>query len=149
MATQNENSFPKIYFYRRLVQAKMYIDNHFDEPINLDSIADESCFSKFHFIRIFKSIYQKTPHQYLTFVRLEKAKTMLQDDITVIQACYACGFESITSFTALFKKTTGLTPAEYRHLQLKLKADRKSMPLKYIPACFAEKKGWAKNSNFQ
>jgi AraC-like DNA-binding protein len=144
----NEDLYPKVYFYRRLVQAKLFIDAHFDEPINLDAIADEAYFSKFHFIRIFKKTYRQTPHQYLVFVRLEKAKMLLQSAIPITEACYACGFESIPSFTTLFKKTTGLTPSEYRQQQLDLKADRQSKPLKYIPACFAGKKGWAENSNF-
>jgi AraC-like DNA-binding protein len=101
-----------------------------------------------NFIRIFKKTYRQTPHQYLVFVRLEKAKMLLQSAIPITEACYACGFESIPSFTTLFKKTTGLTPSEYRQQQLDLKADRQSKPLKYIPACFAGKKGWAENSNF-
>jgi len=143
----NEDLYPKIYFYRRLVQAKLFIDAHFDEPINLDAIADEAYFSKFHFIRIFKKTYLLTPYQYLVQVRLEKAKLLLQSAIPVIDACYACGFESIPSFTTLFKKTTGYTPAAYRQLQLALKADRQHSPLKYIPACFAAKKGWTENSN--
>src|SRR5258705_7993474 len=128
----NEDLYPKVYFYRRLVQAKLFIDAHFDEPINLDAIADEAYFSKFHFIRIFKKTYRQTPHQYLVFVRLEKAKMLLQSAIPITEACYACGFESIPSFTTLFKKTTGFTPSEYRHQQLDLKADRQSKPLKYI-----------------
>ena len=48
--------FPKIYLYRRVVQAKLFIDGHFDENIELDNIAEEACFSKFHFIRLFKKI---------------------------------------------------------------------------------------------
>jgi len=144
----HEDSYPNVYFYRRLVQAKLFIDRHFDEPINLDAIADEAYFSKFHFIRIFKKTYRQTPHQYLTHVRLENAKQLLQSNIPVSEVCYACGFESIPSFTTLFKKTNGHTPAEYRQQQSFLKADKVSAPLKYIPACFAEKNGWKENSNF-
>ena len=146
--TMNEELYPNIYFYRRLVQAKLFIDAHFDEPINLDSIADEAYFSKYHFIRSFKKIYSLTPHQYLIRVRIENAKTFLRSDTSITDACYACGFESIPSFTTLFKKTTGFTPSQYRQLQFDLKADRHSRPLKYIPACFAEKNGWTENSNF-
>ena len=138
----HEARYPKIYFYRRLVQAKFFIDANFAEAINLDAIADEAYFSKYHFIRIFKTIYQQTPHQYLTSVRIEQAKKLLQTNIPVADACYACGFESISSFTTLFKKTTSITPAEYRRQQLDLHADRLVKPLKYIPACFAEKHGW-------
>jgi AraC-like DNA-binding protein len=144
----NEALYPKIYFYRRLVQAKIFIDTHFYEPIDLNSIADQAYFSKFHFIRSFKKIYLLTPHQYLLQVRMEKAKTLLQSNISITDTCYACGFESIPSFTTLFKKTTGFTPARYRQLQFDLKTDRQLKPLKYIPACFAEKNGWTENSNF-
>lgn len=138
----DDTLYPKIYFYRRLVQARLFIDKHFDQRINIDAIAGEAWFSKFHFIRSFKKIYRQTPHQYLTHVRLEKAKLMLQTAMPVTAACYACGFESIGSFTTLFKKTTGCTPSAYRRQQLCLTADRQATPLKYIPACFAEKNGW-------
>src|SRR5258706_4302071 len=114
MITMSENLYPKIYFYRRLVQAKLFIDAHFDEPINLDAIADEAYFSKFHFISIFKKIYLQTPHQYLVCVRLAKAKMLLLSAIPITDACYACGFESIPSFTTLSIKTTGFTPSAYR-----------------------------------
>src|SRR5947209_5050407 len=125
-----DHIYPEVYLYRRLLQAKVFIDAHFHEAINLDSIADEAYFSKFHFIRIFKKIYRQTPHQYLVQVRIEKAKQLLQSSIPVASACYACGFESIGSFTSLFKKVTGFSPAEYRRQQTELAADRVSAPLK-------------------
>jgi len=62
--------YPRMYLYRRLVQAKLFIDTHFAEPIDLNAIADEAYFSKFHFIKQFKSIYKRTPHQYLIHVRI-------------------------------------------------------------------------------
>jgi len=145
---KHDDTYPEVYLYRRVLQAKLFMDAHFHEPINLDSIADEAYFSKFHFIRIFKKIYRRTPHQYLVHIRMEKAKQLLQFSIPVVSACYACGFESIGSFTSLFKKTTGRTPAEYRKQQVDLMADKKTAPLKYIPACFAAKHGWTQVSNF-
>jgi AraC-like DNA-binding protein len=66
--------YPKVYLYRRIVQAKLFIDTHYADKIDLEHISDEAYFSKFHFIRLFKSIYGKTAHQYLTFVRIEKAQ---------------------------------------------------------------------------
>jgi len=60
-------TYPKVYLYRGIVQAKPFIDNNY-----ADHIADEAFFSKFHFIRLFKKIYSKTPHQYLITVRSEK-----------------------------------------------------------------------------
>jgi AraC-like DNA-binding protein len=136
--------FPKIYLYRRIVQAKLYIDSHFDEDINLNNIADEAFFSKFHFMRLFKSTYGKTPHQYLTTVRIDKAKLLLQTGIAVGDVCFSVGFGSISSFTGLFKRITSLTPSAYQQQQLRRNAEIANTPLKYIPNCFAEKKGWTK-----
>ncbi len=78
-----KENYPKIYLYKRIVQAKLFIDTHFNNDIALSNIADEAYFSKFHFIRLFKTIYGKTPHQYLTEVRIENAKVFLQKGISV------------------------------------------------------------------
>jgi len=137
-----QNPFPKIYLYRRIVYAKLYIDTHFAERIDLDNIAGEAAFSKYHFIRLFHSVYGKTPHQYLSTVRIEKAKQLLSDGLTVTNVCYAVGFDSVTSFTGLFKRTAGQTPAAYQAAQLRRQTEITNAPLKFIPNCFAEKKGW-------
>ena len=134
--------YPKIYLYRRIVFAKLFIDTHFAEKIDLDNIADEAFFSKFHFIRLFHSVYNKTPHQYLSFVRIEKAKVMLGTEMSVANVCYAVGFESVTSFTGLFKRMVGQTPAAYQSAQHQRQAAIAKAPLRFIPNCFAEKKGW-------
>jgi AraC-like DNA-binding protein len=141
--------FPKIYLYRRIVQAKLFIDAHFAGNVNLDDIADEACFSKFHFIRLFKKTYGKTPHQYLTWVRIEKAKLLLQADISIEDVCFSVGFDSVSSFTGLFKRTATVTPSGYRQQQLLRKNEISKTPLKFIPHCFAAQKGWTEKSNFQ
>jgi AraC-like DNA-binding protein len=141
--------YPKVYLYRRIVKAKLFIDSNYADAIDLDHIADEAFFSKFHFIRLFKKTYGKTPHQYLTWVRIEKSKLLLQNEMTVSEVCYSVGFDSISSFTGLFKRVVGQTPSSYQQdcicKQLEIKTD----PLKYIPNCFAEMNGWTKKSNFQ
>lgn len=134
--------YPKIYWYRRLVQAKLFIDTHYTDNIDLGNIADEAYFSKFHFIRQFKSIYRKTPHQYLIFVRMEKAMELLKRGIPVSEVCYTVGFESLSSFSGLFKRTVGMAPSTYLLQQQKIKAQIVKSPLAFIPACFAEKSGW-------
>jgi len=146
MATEQ---FPKTYLYRRIVQAKLFIDTRFADKINLDEISNTAFFSKFHFIRLFKNTYGKTPHQYLTSVRIEKAKLLLQSKISIADVCFSVGFDSISSFTGLFKRITTNTPAEYHRQQIIRNKDISKSPLKYIPNCFAEQKGWIKNSNFQ
>ena len=128
---------PKLDLYRRIVQAKLFIDANFAEQIDAGEIADEACYSKFHFIRTFKSIYGRTPHQYLTHVRVERAKEMLERGVSVTETCFAVGFDSLGSFTGLFKRRAGVTPSEYQRRQLARQAEIKKEPLKFIPACFA------------
>lgn len=126
-----------MYLYRRIVQAKLFIDAHYQEALDLDDIADEACFSKFHFIRQFKKIYQNTPHQYLIAVRMQKALVLLQNGTNVTAVCYEVGFESPGSFSTLFKKHFNITPGEcqlkYRHLQQEIL----NQPLRFIPGCYA------------
>ncbi|MES2005249.1 MAG: AraC family transcriptional regulator [Bacteroidota bacterium] len=134
--------YPKIYLYKRIVQAKLFIDNHYSEEIDLTNIADEASFSKFHFIRLFKTIYGKTPHHYLIQVRIDNAKQLLTTSASVSSVCYSVGFTSITSFTGLFKKLVGLTPSAYQQFQLIRKKEIIASPLNYVPNCFAENLGW-------
>jgi AraC-like DNA-binding protein len=131
-----DHDYPKIYLYRRIVQAKLFIDEHFGEPLDLENISDEAYFSKFHFLRLFRSIYGKTPHQYLTFVRIENAKRMLQVLQTVTDVSLAVGYDSVSSFTGLFKRMVGLTPSAYQQLYREMQ----QAPLKFVPNCFAETK---------
>jgi AraC-like DNA-binding protein len=137
-------SYPKFYLYKQIVQAKLYIDSHFGDPIDLDNIADQAYFSKFHFIRLFKSIYGSTPHKYLTRVRMEKAKEFLQSGRPVTEVCFEVGFDSVSSFTGLFKRHAGITPSSYQHEYLARQEEIKKAPLQFIPNCFAEQKGWIK-----
>ncbi|PYS86426.1 MAG: AraC family transcriptional regulator [Acidobacteria bacterium] len=134
--------YPRQYLYLRTVRAKLFIDENFGSNIDLDKIADEACFSKFHFARLFRSIYGSTPHQYLTHVRIERSKEYLADGQTVAFVCYKVGFDSLSSFTGLFKRRTGLTPRQYQVDRLNFKEAVAAKPLHHIPGCFAEKKGW-------
>ena len=143
------DAYPKVYLYKRIVHSKLFIDNNHSQPIDLNNVADEAFFSKYHFIRLFKKIYGKTPHQYLIHVRIEKAKQFLHADESVSSVCYSVGFDSISSFTSLFKKIVGMPPAAWQAQQQKLKKAFLTSPLHFIPGCFAEKKGWIKKSNFQ
>ena len=145
----NAYTYPKFYLYNRIVKAKLFIDNNYSDPIDLDNISDEAYFSKFHFIRLFKNIYGKTPHQYLMQVRMEKAKEFLGKGFSVTDTIYKVGLDSVTTFTGLFKRMSGLTPSAYQRQFFIRQEKIKMNPLDFIPNCFAEQKGWLINSNFQ
>jgi len=142
-------TYPKIYLYKRIIQAKLFIDTQYSNYIDLNNIADEACFSKFHFIRLFKTIYGSTPHQYLTRVRIDNARLFLQKGVSVAETCMNVGFDSVSSFAALFKSYTRMGPAEYKKQFQKRNEEIIKHPLQFIPNCFAEKKGWTIKSNFQ
>lgn len=144
-----KTAYPKVYVYKRMVQAKLFMDAHYASPLLLKTISGEACFSAFHFIRVFKKIYGRTPHQYLVNVRLQKAESLLRKGCTVSEACYAVGFESLGSFSRLFKRTTGLAPSVYLGQQQRRMMAMRQEPLYFIPGCFAEKKGWKQKGNFE
>lgn len=141
--------YPKVYLYRRIVRAKLFIDSSYANKIDINNISDEAYFSKFHFIRLFKTVYGKTPHQYLKAVRIEKAQQILKESKSVTEACFSVGFDSLSSFSGLFKRMTGESPSDYlkRHEIAKNKIDKE--PLAFIPGCYAYQHGWLENSNFE
>lgn len=141
MAAEN---YSKQYLYQRIVQAKLYIDSNFSENLDVNNIADEAYFSKFHFIRLFKQIYGKTPHQYLTAVRIEKAMQLLKTEQPVSEVCFSVGFESLSSFSGLFKRSVGLAPSAFLLVQKQLKEQHAAQPLRFIPGCMARHQGWIK-----
>ncbi|TWJ03359.1 AraC-like DNA-binding protein [Mucilaginibacter frigoritolerans] len=136
--------YEKLYLYKRIVQSKLFIDKHFADNIDLDNIADQACFSKFHFIRLFKSIYGRSPHNYLISVRIEKAKKFLTEGVSVLDVSLRVGFDSPTSFAATFKKMVGKTPSAYRGQAMIKKLAITANPLSAVPNCFAQTHGWTK-----
>ena len=115
VARLTRSFYPHDDLTKHIIQSKLYIDKHFSENINLDKIAAKAFVSKFHFIRVFKKYYGRTPNQYLQEVRIEKAKKLLQKRKTIDEACYAVGFTSKTSFISLFRKMTGKPPLAYQN----------------------------------
>lgn len=115
VARLTRSLYPHDDLTKHIIQSKLYIEKHFSENINLDKIAAKGLVSKFHFIRVFKKYYGRTPNRYLQEVRIEKAKAILQKGKSIDEACNAIGFTSKTSFISLFKKMTGKTPLTYQN----------------------------------
>jgi AraC-like DNA-binding protein len=125
--------------YKRIIAAKVFIDENFQDMIDLDQVARKALISKFHFHRIFKQVYHKTPHQYLTYKRIEAAKVMLsREGIPVADICNRIGYESLSSFSTLFRKQSGYTPQYYRNVAWLKKRLSAEQPKRFIPHCFFE-----------
>ena len=91
------------------------MESQLEAPLDLKQISGEAWLSPHHFLRLFKQVYKETPHQYLTRRRIERARRLLlQTEMPVTDICYAVGFESLGSFSWLFRKRVGLSPDQYR-----------------------------------
>lgn len=118
--------------YERLCRARAFIDHCYDHPLNLDQISSQACFSRYHFLRLFRQAFKKTPHQYLIERRIEKAKELLSaDKLRVTDVCFEVGFQSLGSFSTLFHKSVGHAPITFRE-----KARETLTAKRQIPGCF-------------
>jgi AraC-like DNA-binding protein/ligand-binding sensor protein len=96
-------------------RAKDYVASHQSEPIKLVQIARALNVSTFHFCRMFKQTTGLTFVDYLSRVRIEKAKILLYDNgLRVSEIAYEVGFQTITHFNRIFRKLVGYSPTEYR-----------------------------------
>lgn len=135
--------------YERIVAAKNFIDENYHQPIHLEQISGQACFSRFHFHRLFTRIYRRTPHEYLTAKRLQHAKVLLENEgISIQEICNSVGFESPASFSLLFSKSNGISPQYYRNLAFIKSKLAKKQPERFIPNCIIQNMV-VKNSNIQ
>ncbi|MFP5596135.1 AraC family transcriptional regulator [Kluyvera sp. 142486] len=92
-----------------------YINQHFDQPLTLTDVAEHCGMSYSWFSRLFKKVSRHNFKEYLTLVRLNKARTLLRDTRTPItDISHSCGFQEHKLLIAAFNKYCGLTPTEYR-----------------------------------
>jgi AraC family transcriptional regulator len=101
--------------YRRAHYARDYAAAMYAQDVTLEQLASVACLSPNHLLRVFKEVFQQTPHQYLTELRLAHAKRLLREtDTPILQVCYAVGFSSLGAFGTLFQRRVGLSPRVYR-----------------------------------
>lgn len=116
----------------RLGRAREFIDHCYDHPLSLAQISEKACFSRYHFLRLFRQAFNKTPHQYLIERRIEKAKELLKGaELRVTDVCFEVGFQSLGSFSSLFQKRVGHPPVTYRE-----KARATEQAKRSVPGCF-------------
>jgi AraC-like DNA-binding protein len=127
MSSRQNNS------YRQLVRARAFMDTFYDLPLDLEQIASQASFSRYHFLRLFRDTFDQTPHQYLVKRRIERAKSLLAaGELSITEVCFAVGFRSLGSFSALFHRCAGYPPKEYRTRVFR----GMYLPRRFVPACF-------------
>ncbi len=96
-------------------RAQDWMHTHFQNPISLDAIAARVGMSPRNFIRRFKAATGHTPLNYIHTIRMTVAKRFLEDgQRTVQEVSQAVGYGDVIFFRDLFKRHTGICPAEYR-----------------------------------
>jgi len=95
-------------------KAKEFMQDNISMNITLDDIAKELDLSKFHFLRLFKKQTHFSPHVYLMLVRLERAKSLLQEGKSIVDTTYTCGFADQSHLNKHFNAYVGLTPKTYQ-----------------------------------
>src|SRR5262245_11731564 len=102
-------------YRERIIRTLVFIQEHLDDPLELDDIASVAAFSRFHFHRIFRGLVGESVKEYVRRLRLERAArnlNLLDDPVT--QIALEAGFETHESFTRAFGEMFGVAPSAYR-----------------------------------
>ncbi|MCS7463919.1 AraC family transcriptional regulator [Paenibacillus doosanensis] len=92
-----------------------YIDTHYGEPLDLQSVARHFHLSKYYVSHLFKRVTQLTVVEYIHRRRIAEAKLRLRTtNLSVLDISEECGFAHVQHFHRVFKKATGLTPYQYK-----------------------------------
>ncbi len=100
--------------FRSALEAKAFIDQHLSENISLDTMALQAGISKYHFIRVFKSVFGISPYKYQKSKQLELAKYDLLSGEDIISTAIRYGYPDVSAFSKAFKKLFGLSPRAAR-----------------------------------
>ncbi|MBB5395289.1 helix-turn-helix transcriptional regulator [Mucilaginibacter sp. AK015] len=110
-----QNAGTRLEILRRLNLAKEYLYSNYDKNINLNELAAYACLSVNHLLRTFKQAFGRSPHQFLTDIRLKRAQQLLRkSNYSVNEVVTLIGFECPSSFIRLFKQRFETTPLIYR-----------------------------------
>jgi AraC-like DNA-binding protein len=122
----------------KLCRARDLLRDCLGEPVALADAAAEADLSAWHFLRLFRRAFGETPHEFLTRLRIERAKDLLTvSGRSVTDICFDVGFSSLGSFSTLFARHVGASPAAFRRRMRTLVTTPGFYPWGVVPCCFA------------
>lgn len=98
----------------RLQKVFTYVERHFEEEIDIKKVAALAGLSVPSFCNFFKKTTHITFTEFTNHYRIQRVCLLLRQDKTIAEACYACGFNNVTYFNKLFKRTMGKSPSEFK-----------------------------------
>lgn len=93
-----------------------YMKNNYRQKLTLDELSKITGQNKFTLLRNFNKVHGLTPYQYLETIRIEKARTYLEEGYTPAEVALNTGFSDQSHFTRFFKSFIGFTPKQYQKL---------------------------------
>lgn len=99
--------------HRQVFDVCRYIEDHFSENLTLERLSQEFFVSRSTLVRNFRQILDTTVVDYITTVRINRAKRLLACGFSIGDAAMSCGFSCASYFIRVFKRSTGMTPIEF------------------------------------
>ena len=112
-----------------LRRARDLMDRAYAQPLDVPAMARAALMSPAHFSRKFRAAYGETPYFYLMTRRIERAKALLRQGLSVTETCSAVGCTSLGSFSSRFTEIVGEPPSQYR--------GRDHRHLEVVPSCMS------------
>jgi AraC-like DNA-binding protein len=119
----------RLELYCRVLRGRDFLLAHPADRLRLDDVARAACLSSYHFHRAFRRAFGCTPHEYLTRYRLDRACSLLTGTgRSVTDVCLDVGFESLGSFSSLFRRRFGVSPRSFRDARGEIRKNREELP---------------------
>lgn len=103
--------------YERLMRVVEYLEAHYQDNVQVDTLAGLAEVSVAQLERHFRRVFQLSPRQMLTRLRIDAAMRMLHESGSIASIALACGYGDQSAFTRQFRNLTGLTPGQFRELR--------------------------------
>ena len=111
---------PEYLLYQQLEE---YIQDHLQEHLSLDELAKKFFVSKYHIAHVFKDNIGLSVHQFITKKRLKLCQEAISGNMSITEAYHKFGFGDYSSFYRAFKKEYGISPKDYRDMQIDPKSE--------------------------
>lgn len=123
----------------KLCRVRDLVRDCYHEELTLNDLCCEAELSPWHLLRAFRATFGETPHDFLTRIRIERAKELLTvTSRQVTEICFDVGFTSLGSFSTLFRRHVQHSPAAFRRAIRPWVTVPGKHPWVYVPVCFCQ-----------